>query len=167
MGYQDSYIYGLRQKVGNMRLVLPSVAIIPISNDSEIKLAYSKQRNEWGFISGYVELNDSWQSAALRELWEESGIEASENDIELFATISGPSVISEYADGTVQSFALIFTCRKWRAESVPTDTEEIADAKWVDFKEATRVSSDPLTKPILDAFQKYLETGKIQYIIKK
>lgn len=167
MSYKDSYVYGLRQKVGNIRLVLPSIIVIPINKHNETELVYQKQRQEWTFIGGYVELGDSWQSAALRELREESGIEADEKDIELFATISGPGIISEYPDGTAQSFILLFACKKWRSESLPTDKEEVANTKWVDFEEAISISSDPLTKPTLEALQKYLDTGKIQHIVGK
>ncbi len=87
--------------------------------------------------------------------------------MEIVATMSGPGRIYKYADGTTQPFTLIFICRDWESETNPTDTEEIANAEWVSFDEAIAKSANSRTKLILDACQKYLETGKVQQIIEK
>lgn len=167
MSYKDSFVYNLRQKVGDMRLITATVDVVPFNDRGEVKMIYANHFDYWTPIGGHVELGDSWQSAAMHELSEEGGIEADEADMELAATMSGPGRIYQYADGTTQPFTLIFVCRKWITESTPTDTEEIADAEWVSVEKAIEKSANPRTKLILNACQKYLETGKVQHIIEK
>lgn len=167
MSYRDSFIYSLRQKAGDMCLITATVDVVPINTRDEVKMVYHKHFNYWTPIGGHVELGDSWQSAAAHELYEEGGIEADEEDLELAATMSGPGRIYEYLDGTTQPFTLIFICRKWKDELKPTDVEEIAGAKWVSFDKAVRESANSRTKLILDACQEYLKTGKVQNIIER
>ena len=84
MSYKDSFVYSLRQKVGDMRLITAGVDVVPVDQKGQVGLVYLKDRNDWFVPGGHVELGDSWQSAALRELYEEAGIEASLLDLELF-----------------------------------------------------------------------------------
>lgn len=165
MSYKNSFVYNLRQKVGDMRLITATVDVVPVREDGKAKLVYNKQFDYWTTVGGHVELGDSWQSAAVHELSEEGGITAREEDMELVATMSGPGRIYEYPDGTTQPFTLVFICRNWESEANPTDTEEIASAEWVSFDEAITKSTNSRTKLILDACRKYLETGKIQHIV--
>lgn len=74
MSYKDSFVYSLRQKVGDMRLITATVDVVPIREDGKAKLVYAKQFDYWTPIGGHVELGDSWQSAAVHELSEEGGI---------------------------------------------------------------------------------------------
>lgn len=167
MSYKDSFVYSLRQKVGDMRLITATVDAVPINKRGEVKMVYAKQFDYWTPIGGHVELGDSWQSAAVHELSEEGGIEADESDMELAATMSGPGRIYQYADGTTQPFTLVFICKKWKSESAPTDEEEVASAEWVSIEKAIEKSTNSRTKLILNACQKYLETGKVQHIIEE
>ena len=48
---------------------------------------------------GYINLGESWQTAAARELFEESGIKADAAEVKLFNVLSAP-------DGTVLIFGL-------------------------------------------------------------
>lgn len=165
MAYKDSFVYSLRQKVGDMRLITATVNVMPIREDGRIKCVYANQFDYWTGVGGHVELGDSWQSAALNELREEAGITAEIADLEIFATFSGPGRIYEYADGTTQPFTLGFICRHWDAEAEPEDEEEIAKTAWLTFDEARTQSKDKRFNTLLDACEKYLETGKVQAII--
>lgn len=167
MSYKGSFVYNLRQKVGDMRLITATVDVVPINGRGEVKMVYAKQFDYWTPIGGHVELGDSWQSAAVHELKEEGGIEADESDMELAATMSGPGRIYQYADGITQPFTLIFICRKWKNESIPTDAEEIESAEWVSIEKAIEKSTNTRTKLILGACQEYLRTERVQNIIEK
>ena len=167
MSYKDSFIYSLRQKVGDMRLITATINVVPIDEGGRLKMVYSKQVGYWTTVGGHVELGDSWQSAAANELYEEAGIQADRSDMELAATISGPKRIYQYPDGTTQPFTLIFICRKWNSESSPTDEEEIGKTAWFSFDEAVEKSADPRTKSMLDACREYIKTGKVQHIVEE
>lgn len=167
MSYQDSHIYKVRQKVGDMRLITATINVLPINKRGEIKVVRANQFGYWTGIGGHVELGDSWQSAALHELEEEGGITARPEDLELYATISGPGRIYQYQDGTTQPFTLAFLCRHWKSESAPTDPEEISATAWVSIDEARARSADPRFIMLLDAYENYLKTGKVQMVVEE
>lgn len=167
MSYKDSYMYKLRQKVGDMRVITATVNVMPINAEGKVKMVYAKQFDYWTGIGGHVELGDSWQSAALAELREEGGIVAKKEDLELYVMVSGPGRVYTYADGTTQPFTLGFVCRHWDEELAPSDEEEIADTAWVDIEEAKRKTTDKRMLNMLAALDDYLKTGKVQTIIEE
>ena len=168
MSYKDSFVYSLRQKVGDMRLITAGIDVVPINKDGQVKLVYLKDRDDWFVPGGNAELGESWQSATLRELYEEAGIVADFSDLELFATFSGPGYINQYKDGSTQCFAVLFLCRKWREERKEVlDMDEVKMTRWYSFEEARREGINRRTLMILDACERYLETGKVQTIIEE
>lgn len=167
MSYKDSFVYSLRQKVGDMRLITATVDVIPMNERGEIKLVYVKDIGKWSTAGGHVELGDSWQSAALNELYEEAGIVARVEDLELIAMASGPGRICEYSDGSTQTFTLCFLCRHWEKELAFTDTDEIVKTAWMKIEDINDDMMNKLTAPWVRVLKKYLETGKVQTIIEE
>ena len=149
-----------------MRLITATVDVIPMNEKGEMKMVYSKDIDGWSTVGGHVELGDSWQSAALNELREEAGIVAGVEDLELVATISGPGEVQEYADGSTQPFSLGFLCRHWKEELSFSDTEEIRKVAWMNADEVRKNTIDERSLLLIDALEKYLETGKVQTVIK-
>ena len=165
MGYVDSYYWRLRQKVGDQRLITATVDVLPVRSDGKIKIVFEKCQNYWSTVGGHVELGDSWSSAAIHELKEEAGIIANEDDLELFATVSGSGRIYEYPDGTTQPFSNCYVIKKWLSEGELTDDEEIEQGKWISIEEAKKLSNlDTSALRIIKSYEKYLKTGRVQVI---
>lgn len=165
MSYKDSFVYSLRQKVGDMRLITATVDVIAMNEKGEVKMVWQNNFSYWTNVGGHVELGDSWQGAAIRELYEEAGIVAKEADLELFATVSGPGRVYRYEDGSTQPFSLSFLCRKWEREVGVLDEEEISRTKWFSIADAKWESKNKRAVMLLGALEKYLETGKVQTVI--
>lgn len=125
MSYKGSYMWRLRQKVGNMIIITATVDVLPINHEGKVKLVYAPHVGGWSCVGGHVEVGDSWSSAALHELEEEAGIIASEDDLIPFGAISGPERVFHYQDGDSQPFTMCFFVKHWRAEGGQTDKEEI------------------------------------------
>lgn len=164
MGYIGSYVWKLRQKVGSARIITATVDVLPVNSEGEIKFVYVEHLKWWSVVGGHVEEGDSWASAALHELEEEAGIIARKDDLELFATISGPGRVYRYADGETQPFTNIYLCRSWQNEGDPIDTEEVQKTRWMSIDEARKHGTNPHVERILDAYERYLKTGKAQAI---
>ena len=132
---------------------------------NNVKVVFNKDFDAWTLPAGHVEINDSWQSAIKTEMAEEAGLFAEEKDLLPFATISGPGYKCEYPNGDkTRPFTLVFVCERF-AEKQLSDTEEIADKKWIELSD---VDTLPLTynaKAILDAYKEYIKTNIFQQIV--
>ena len=164
MSYKDSYIWKLRQKVNDMTIMTVTVDVLPIRDDGKIKLIFSKIFNYWSTIGGHPEINDSWNSAMIRELEEEAGIIARKEDLGLFTTISGPNRIYHFKDGDSRPFTNVYLIRKWSEERDFTDKDEISETKWVSVEEAKQLKLNGSTRKIKNAYENYLKIGKVQVI---
>lgn len=165
MSYAGSYMWQLRQKVGNMCLLTTTVDVLPINENGEIKLVYAPHVNGWSCVGGHVEFGDSWQSAALHELEEEAGIVATEADLIPFGAISGPERIFHYQDGDSQPFTLCFLVKHWQSEGAQTDTEEVTTNGWFMLEDALKMEITPWCRNLLLGYREYLKTGQFQLII--
>jgi len=56
--------------------------------------------DRWGFIGGRVEMDESVESAAIREAFEETGLII--DDLHLHGVFSNPSRIIAYGDGSIK-----------------------------------------------------------------
>lgn len=157
-------MWELRQKVGDMRVITATVDVLPVNSRGEIKLVYSSVFDRWSVVGGHVEHGDSWSSAAIKELGEEAGIVAREEDLIPFGALSGPERIFHYHDGDTQPFTLCFLIRKWESEGEQTDTEEVPENGWFSLGEALAMPITPWARNVLLGHQKYLEEEKFQMV---
>lgn len=164
MSYVGSYMWKLRQKAGDMRILTATVDILPVNPQGKIKLVYSSVFNCWSCVGGHVEHGDSWSSAACKELEEEAGITAKESDLVPFAAISGPERIFHYQDGDTQPFTLCFIIEKWEHEGQQTDIEEVPTNGWFNLEDALKMPITPWAKNILLGYQRYRDTSQFQMI---
>ena len=132
---------------------------------NNVKVVFNKDLNAWTLPAGHVEINDSWQSAIKTEMAEEAGLFAEEKDLLPFATISGPGYKCKYPNGDkTRPFTLVFVCERF-AEKQLSDTEEIADKKWIELSDVDTLRLTYNAKAILDAYKEYIKTNIFQQIV--
>jgi len=74
-----------------------AVALLPVLLDDGrcglvvVRRGIDPGRGELGLPGGYMELGESWREAAVRELWEETGISADAGEVALFDVHSTPT----------------------------------------------------------------------------
>ncbi|WP_078870891.1 NUDIX domain-containing protein [Streptomyces caatingaensis] len=86
-------------------------------------------RGQLAFPGGYIEVGETWQEAAARELKEETGLDATANGIQLFDAWS--------AVNTLDIFALL-PARDAEALPMPAPTAETSE--WFVLHEATALA---------------------------
>lgn len=77
-----NYIKYIRQYVGTKPIIAPGSAIIVLNEHKEILLQLRSDTNDWGLPGGGMEMGDSFEETAQKELFEETGLNRTRNEID-------------------------------------------------------------------------------------
>lgn len=92
-----SYIMDLRKKVGHDTLIGLGATTLVFNKNKELLLNLRTDTDTWGIPGGSMELHETIEDTAIRELKEEAGIEA--KDLKLVDVLSGDEYYFEYPNG--------------------------------------------------------------------
>lgn len=92
-----AYIMNLRKQVGHEPLIGLGATTLVFNEKNEILLNLRTDTNNWGIPGGSMELYETIEETAIRELKEEAGISAEE--LELVTVLSGKDYYFEYSNG--------------------------------------------------------------------
>jgi len=110
----------------------------------------------WGTVGGAVELGESVEDAAKREMLEETGLIADE--LELFAVFSGEETHYTYPNGDeVHVIDIVYICRKYHG----TLTPQAGEVDELRFFPIDRVPEN-ISPPQRTTLAKYIEMRKSQ-----
>ncbi len=90
------YLNELRKIVGNRPLMVAGATILVIK-DNQILLNHRTDTKTWGIPGGAMELGESLEETAYRELYEETGLIAKE--LKLLTVLSGEEYFFTYPNG--------------------------------------------------------------------
>ena len=68
------YIHDLRKIIGPRKIILNCAGAL-IIRDNKILFQRRTDNGKWGLIGGLLEMNETYEEAALREIREETGLE--------------------------------------------------------------------------------------------
>ena len=91
------YIMNLRKHVGHDPLIGVGATTLVFNEKMELLLNLRSDTNTWGIPGGSMELYETIEETAVRELKEEAGINADE--LELVTVLSGNEYYFEYPNG--------------------------------------------------------------------
>ena len=77
----------LRKKVGSAPLIMVGACVLIFNENNQLLMQLRKDNNCWGLAGGAMELGESLEEVAKREMFEETGLQASQLDF--FKTFSG------------------------------------------------------------------------------
>ena len=118
----SDYLKDLREKTGHMPLVLPHAVVIIINNQNEILLEERADDGFFDFPGGGIDLKETAEEAAARELKEETGLTA--NRLELFKVYSGEITHYVYFNGDeIYGVDCVYICRDYSCELKPQLSE--------------------------------------------
>jgi 8-oxo-dGTP pyrophosphatase MutT (NUDIX family) len=91
------YISELRKVVGTQPLMMPGSCVVILNDAREILLQKRSDSLDWGTIGGALELGESFEEAAARELHEEAGLKAEQ--FRFVSLLSGADMYFRYPPG--------------------------------------------------------------------
>src|SRR4051794_38917554 len=91
------YVRQLRASVGSMRLLLPSVSVQLFDAEARLLLVRQRDGGIWSTPGGLIEPDERPADAAVRELWEETGLVLRPE--RLLGLYGGPECVVRYANG--------------------------------------------------------------------
>ena len=92
-----NYIQELRSAVGTRPLILTAAGVILLDAEGRILLQHRTDTNDWGLPGGFMEIGETIEDTARREIFEETGLTVGE--LKLFHIFSGDQMYYEYPNG--------------------------------------------------------------------
>ncbi|MGG2065045.1 NUDIX hydrolase [Bacillus sp. S14(2024)] len=118
------YIQHLRSMVGNEKVIMVVAGAIIFDKENRVLMQKRSDNGQWGFPGGFMELGESVQDTARREVYEETGLLL--NELELFGLYSGPQYDKTFSNGDQVSLVQIsFICKRYSGELVESNEESI------------------------------------------
>lgn len=118
------YIKNLRSMIGNEKVIMMIAGAFVFDDENRILLQQRSDTGEWGLPGGFMEIDETVQETAKREVFEETGLQMKR--LELFGIYSGPNFDKTFKNGDqVAMVQIIFTCRDYEGHLVENNAESL------------------------------------------
>ena len=149
------YMAALRKIVGSIPLLQCGASVILLNGQGELLLQKRQDNGAWGYHGGGVELNETVEDAAKRELFEETGLIAL--NLELFGVFSGPELHYVYPNGDeVSNIDIVFLCRNYSG-GLKEQSSEVSELRFF----PPDALPEAISPPQKAFFRKYVESLKL------
>lgn len=143
------YYKYLRQYVGHKPIILPGSVVIILNEQNEI-LLQKRQDGYWGLPGGLMDLGESYEEAATREVFEETGLTV--KNLILLNVFSGSDYYLKVSNGD-----------ELYAVTAVYYTRDASGAIKIDYSESQKISYfsiDSLPESIADSYRRFIEQFK-------
>ncbi len=138
----------LRRIVGKRPLLQCAASVIIINERGELLLGKRTDNQKWGYAGGSMNLGESVEDCARRELLEEMNLIADE--LEFFMINSGEETHYIYPNGDeVYNVEIVYLCRKYHGDMRPQESE-LSELRFFPPDQLPDVS-----EPIIPVFREY------------
>lgn len=140
------YLQKLRQRAGQMPILVCGASVIVENPHGEILLHLRSDNHCWAYPGGTVDIDEEVEEAARRELKEETGIQAGE--LQLFGVFSGKDMRHVYPNGDeISNVDIVYLCRKYTGEAVP-DYQESNEVRFFPWRQLPENISPPCVRAL-------------------
>lgn len=125
------YIQYLRSFVGKSKVIMVVSGAIIFDKDRRVLLQRRSDNGLWGFPGGYMEIGETVEETAKREVYEETGLKL--NSMELFSISSGPEYEVAYSNGDEVALVQIsFRCNDF--SGTIRESEESTETRFFEIE---------------------------------
>lgn len=146
------YINNLRKHVGHNPLLMVGSTMLVLNEHNQLLMMKRSESENWGVPGGAMELGETTEETAKRELFEETNLQVGE--MKFFGIFSGKELYYRYPSGDeVYNVSIVYITRDTHGELRLTDGEHFK-FQWFPLSNLPEKISPPI-KPIL---RKLVET---------
>lgn len=118
------YIKDIRKFIGTRPLILVGATVVVLNKNKQILLQLRADTKEWGLPGGAMELAESLEQTAERELFEETGLRA--ENFKFLDLLSGKNLYFKYPHGDeVYNVISVYLAEGTNGELSMTDGESL------------------------------------------
>ena len=119
-----NYIQEIRAIIGHRPMFMSGAVVLVQNEREEILLQHRTDSKDWGVPGGAMELGETFEQTASRELYEETGLACSH--LELLTVMSGEEMYYRYPNGDeVYNITAVFRAVEVNGEIRIADDESI------------------------------------------
>ena len=145
----SEYIRGLREKIGTTVLEVPTVSILTFDDRQRVLLVRHAEGNDWTTPGGMIEPYETPSDAAVREMWEETGLLVTLTRV--IGVFGGDLCASTYANGDrVAWVSTVFGATPVSGTLKP-DGEETLEVRYCSREDVASLRCKPHVRLFLEA----------------
>jgi 8-oxo-dGTP pyrophosphatase MutT (NUDIX family) len=144
----SEYMCWLRRKVGTDLVVVPSVSVLVFDAQGRVLLARHAETGRWVIPGGSVEPHEPPADAAVREMWEETGLHVEPTRV--LGVYGGPELHVTYANGDQVSYLTTVFEGRVLGGDARHDGVEILEIRWVAPAEIPALDVPAWVRLVLD-----------------
>ena len=145
----SEHLRALRALVGTRLLVLPSVAVAVRDEAGRLLLVHDADTGRWVLPGGAVDPLETPADAAVREVWEETGLHVELTG--LLRVDGGPECVVRYRNGDEVSYVVTIFSGRVLAGTPRADGEETVEVRYVPAAEIETLALPPWGARVLPA----------------
>lgn len=116
------YIKELRSLIGSRPIIMAGAGTLLTKDKNKILFIHRTDNDTWGIPGGALELGESFEEAAIREMYEETSLRI--DNLKLFDIFSGQDYYYKYPNGDeVYNVVAVYTTDKYSGKIVPDNIE--------------------------------------------
>lgn len=145
----SDYIGELRKLIGTRPIIMCGANVIILDSSGRILLHHRVDNDTWGLPGGAMEIGESLEETAVREVNEEVGLKCEK--IKIFNIYSGEKLYYKYPDGNeVYNVTATYICKDFSGQIV-VDKSEGKEARFFAINDIPDKISPPV-KVIINDF---------------
>jgi len=156
----SEYVRDLRSRIGTTVLEIPTVSILAFDGQQRALLVRHAEGNDWTTPGGMIEPYELPADAAVREMWEETGLHVSLT--RLIGVFGGDLCTATYSNGDKISWVSTLFAAEPIGGVLKPDGEETLEVRYFAREETAALRLKPHVPMFLDAAYAGLERAQFQ-----
>jgi ADP-ribose pyrophosphatase YjhB (NUDIX family) len=144
----STYMAGIRARIGNRMIEIPSASVLTFDENDRVLLVKHADFEQWTTPGGAIEPEESPADAAVREMYEETGLHVQLQGV--LGVYGGPQFTGTYPNGDNVSFLMV-VFEGTRIGGTPRpDLEETLEVRYFARSEIEDLDTQPWVDEVLE-----------------